>query len=546
MRFLKQPLVIGYIISGIILGPFFLNLFPNKDTLEIFSQLGVTFLLFIVGIHLNPKTIKEFGKISLITGIGQFLFTSIIGYFIGILLGFSPLTSLYIAIALTFSSTIIITKLLSDKDSLDKLYGKISLGFLLVQDMIAILIIIIISSFFTQGNITNIIFINLIKILVIILILSFISYIVFPNLNIFFTKSQELLFVFAISWGIAVAALFSYLGLSIETGALIAGIMLSMSDYSAEITSKLKPLRDFFLIYFFIFLGTQIILGDVSNSLFQILIFSFFVLIGNPLIVMILMGILGYTKNTGFMTALTTAQISEFSFILVLLGIKLGHLNSNVLSFVSLIGIITITASSYMIIYSEKIYSNLSNYLSIFERKKIKENKNKEINYDYLLLGENRIGFSIMKYFLKSKKKYLIVDFNPERVRKLKYQGIKCILGDASDPDFLEDLKIEKSKILVSTIPDKETNLMILGILKEKNSDTISITTARNISDAFDLYKAGSNYVILPHFLGGEYVAKLIENIKENKKEYEIEKQKHIKELKERLKEGHEHPKTQK
>ena len=132
MRILKQPLIIGYILSGIIIGPFLFDLLPHKETLEIFSQFGIAFLLFIVGISLNPKAIKEVGKISLITGIGQVIFTSLIGYFIGIFLGFSSVTSIYIAIALTFSSTIIIMKLLSDKDALDKLFGKISIGFLLV------------------------------------------------------------------------------------------------------------------------------------------------------------------------------------------------------------------------------------------------------------------------------------------------------------------------------------------------------------------------------------------------------------------------------
>jgi len=542
MRLLKQPLIIGYILSGILIGPFLFNLLPHTETLQTFSQFGIAFLLFIVGIHLNPKTIKEVGKISLITGIGQVIFTSLIGYFIGILLGFSKITSLYIAIALTFSSTIIIMKLLSDKDALDKLFGKISIGFLLVQDLIAILILIIVSSFSNGGNTTSLIFSTFFKGIVVFAVLFPISYFVLPKLSSFFAKSQEFLFVFAISWGLGLSALFLFSGFSIEVGALIAGIMLSMSPYSYEIGSKLKPLRDFFIISFFILLGAQMVFADITSLWLPAIIFSLFILIGNPLIVMILMGIFGYSKNTGFMAGLTVAQISEFSLILIALGVQVGHITSEILSFVTIVGLITIAGSTYMIMYSDKIYSLLSKYLSIFERKNIKKEIKKKCDYEYILFGENRIGFSIMKSFINLKKKYLIVDFNPERVKKLNARGIKCIYGDVSDVDFVDDLRVDKAKIIVSTIPEIENNFILLEKIRKKNRDAIIILTARQISDVYNLYQAGANYVILPHFLGGEYTAKLIEKAKENKKEYEKEKDKQLKELKERTKEGQEHP----
>src|SRR3989304_5072078 len=171
IRILKQPLIIGYIISGIIAGPFFLGILPGIDAIGIFSEFGIAFLLFIVGLHLSPKVIKEVGKISLITGVGQVVFTSIGGYFIGMALGFSFITSLYVAVALTFSSTIIIMKLLSDKDALEKLYGKISIGFLLVQDLIAIIILIVISSLSGGENIASLITSTLLKGAVILLVL---------------------------------------------------------------------------------------------------------------------------------------------------------------------------------------------------------------------------------------------------------------------------------------------------------------------------------------------------------------------------------------
>ncbi|MGV8151669.1 MAG: cation:proton antiporter [Candidatus Nanoarchaeia archaeon] len=545
IKILRQPLIIGYILSGIAIGPFLFNLLPNTQTLQIFSEFGIAFLLFIVGINLNPKTIKEVGKISLITGIGQVIFTSLIGYFIGIMIGFSPVTSLYIAIALTFSSTIIIMKLLSDKDALDKLFGKISIGFLLVQDLIAIIILIVVSSLSNGENAARLIISTLVKGTVIFAILFPISYFVLPRLSNFFAKSQELLFVFSISWGLGLSALFLYSGFSIEVGALIAGILLSMSPYSFEISSKLRPLRDFFIISFFILLGAQMVFSDISHLWVPAIIFSLFILIGNPIIVMVLMGIFGYSKNTGFMAGLTVAQISEFSLILISLGVKAGHLTSEVLSFVTIVGLITIAGSTYMIMYSDQMYRFLSRYLSIFERKNIKKEKDDKVHYEYILLGENRIGFSIMKSFISLKKKYLVVDFNPERVKRLNSKGIKCIYGDASNADFLEDLRIDKAKIIVSTIPEIEINMMIIEKIREKNKNTVIIVNSRQISDTYALYKAGADYVIMPHFLGGDYTAKLIEKAKENKAFYAQEKEKQLKELKERIKEGHEHPKIE-
>jgi Kef-type K+ transport system membrane component KefB len=542
MRLLKQPLIIGYILAGILIGPIFLNLIPAGEVLDTFSQIGIAFLLFIVGLYLNPRVVKEAGKISVITGIGQVVFTSIIGYAICMLLGFSNTTSIYIAVALTFSSTIVVMKLLSDKEALDKLYGRITIGLLLVQDLMAIMAVIIISSLSGQTNSWSFMLILLAKGVGAFLVLFAISYFLFPRLTSFFEKSQEFLFVFALGWGFGLSALFLYIGFSIEVGALIAGILLSMFPYSHEVSSRLKPLRDFFLISFFILLGSQIIFSEVQNMIIPAIVLSLFVLIGNPLIVMVIMGLFGYSRSTGFMTGVAIAQVSEFSLVLIALGVRMGHIPSSILSFVTIIALITIAGSSYLITFSDKIYSHFSKTFSIFEKKRLKEKEALGENYEYFLFGENRIGFSIMKLFMNTKKDYLIVDFNPERVKKLSSKGIPCVYGDVSDVEFLDELKVYKAKLIVSTVPEKETNMTLLNLIHKKNKDTIIIVTARHITEAFDLYKAGADYVILPHFLGGKYTSDLIERAKNNKDVYKEEKEKQIKDLKERLGEGQEHP----
>jgi len=546
MKLLKQPLIIGYILTGIIVSPYFLNIVQSTETIKVFSQIGVALLLFIVGLSLSPRVIKEVGKVSLITGIGQIVFTSLIGFFISRLLGFSLIVSLYIAIALTFSSTIIIMKLLSDKKDLEKLYGKISIGFLLVQDIFVIILLMVISSFSSNFGVDSLSFKIILSGILLIGGFVLISIYVLPYLSKFFAKSQEFLFLFSIGWGLGLAALFHYMGFSMEIGALIAGIALSMSPFHYEISSKMRPLRDFFIILFFILLGSQMVFGNISELIIPAIIFSLFILIGNPLIVMILMGFLGYKKKTGFQAGFTVAQISEFSLILIALGVTVGHLTNEILSLVTIVGLITISGSTYLILYSDKIYPYLSKYLSIFERKEVKEKDQDLKEYSVILFGYNRIGYDLLKSFKKLKKKALVVDYNPETILELSKKGIECRYGDVDDEEFLRALNLSKIKMVVSTIPEFETNLLLINKIRQMNKDAIIIVVSHDIEEANVLYKTGATYVIMPHFLGGSHASMMIDKYGLNPKKFLKEKRKHIKELKTKKELGHEHPRAEK
>ncbi len=545
MRLLKQPLIIGYILAGIIVSPYFLNIVKSTETIAVFSQIGVAFLLFIVGLSLSPKVMKEVGKASLITGIGQIVFTSLIGFFISKLLGFSTIVSLYIAVALAFSSTIIIMKLLSDKKDLEKLYGKISVGFLLVQDLFVIILLMVISSFSSRLSTINLSVGLILSGVLLIGLFILISVYVLPSLSKFFARSQEFLFLFSIAWGLGLASLFHYIGLSMEIGALVAGVALSMSPYHYEISSKMRTLRDFFIILFFILLGSQMVFGNINQLIIPAIVFSLFILIGNPLIVMILMGLLGYKKKIGFQAGFTVAQISEFSLILIALGVSVGHLTNEILSLVTIVGLITISGSTYLILYSDKIYPYLSKYLSIFERKKARKNESKTKDYDIVLFGYNRIGYDILKSFKKLKKKFLVVDYNPETALELSKRKIAFKYGDVDDEEFLNELNLSKTKMVVSTVPDVESNILLMKNVRDFNPNAIIILRAHTINDALELYEKGANYVLTPHFLGGEYLAKMIEDSKTDFKGYKKQKRAHIKVLEERRTKGQEHPEVE-
>ncbi|MFA7285954.1 MAG: cation:proton antiporter [Candidatus Paceibacterota bacterium] len=541
MRFLRQPLVVGYILSGVLVGPYFLNVITSTEYIELFSKLGIAILLFIVGLSLKPDIIREVGRVSLVTGIGQILFTSLIGFFLIKALGFNDTASLYGAIALTFSSTIIILKLLSDKGDLAKLYGKVSIGFLLVQDIVATIILLFVSlwtSSTTGGNPESPLFIIL-KVLVFFIILYFISKYILPRLSNFLAKSQESLFLFSITWGLGLSALFYQFGFSLEIGALVAGVSLAVSPFAQEISSRMKPLRDFFIVLFFVLLGSQIIITSISTILVPALILSVFVLIGNPIIVIILMNLLGYKSKTGFMAGLTVAQISEFSLILMALGLSSGHLTQEIVSLITLVGVITIAGSTYLILYADQIYPKVRGFLKLIEFRKtntkIEENTEEE-HYNMIIFGYDRVGYDFVNVAEKMNNKHLVVDFDPNSINRLERHGVPYRFGDAEDVNFLEEINLEKAEIVISTIPDFKTNLSLVSYYHNHNKNGIIMVISHDIKHTKELYKHGASFVVMPHYLGANYASQMIETHGNKKEEFEKKKEQHLKYLDKREK----------
>ncbi len=538
VKLFKQPIIIGYILAGIIIGPFILRSGASTELIHTFSQFGIAFLLFIVGLHLNPKVIREIGTSSLLIGLGQVILTFGLGFGVSMLLGFSSITGIYVGIALAFSSTIIVMKLLSDKQHLDSLYGKISIGILIIQDLLAVAVLMVISSVSGGIELGGFGLQNLLIGIGLIVFLFLSGFYILPRLTKSIAKHQELLFLFSIFWCFLIAALFGYIGFSIEIGALIAGIVLSVSPYSVEISSKVRPLRDFFLIIFFIILGLNMPILDLGPVIVNALILSAVVLIGKPLIFMTFSAFFRYTKRTNFLVGTTLAQISEFSLIVLVLGVAVGHISAEILHTLTLTLVITIFFSTYMIIYSKGFYKKIYKFASLFERKRVKKEKDFRKKYDVVLFGYNRIGFSILRALKKIKEKYLVVDFNPDTISDLKKFNIPCLYGDIDDPELLRELPLDKIKMAISTVPEFETNVLLIETIRLVNPKAIIIVRAHSIKEAMELYEEGATYVLTPHFLGGEYVAKMIRDSKTSRLEYKEERIKHIKMLKDIEKRG--------
>lgn len=528
MQFFRQPLIIGHIVTGLLVGPYVLNLLQSNETIEIFSQLGIALLIFIIGLSLSPRVVKEVGKVSLITGIGQVLFTTALGYGLSRLLGFSGLVSLYIGIALSFSSTIIILKLLSDKKDLGRLYGRISIGFLLVQDIIAMTILIVTTSLSRDKDLGTLAIESLLKGSLLLLGLYIFSAYILPRVVAFFAKSQEFLFIFSVSWGLGVAALFQLAGFSIEIGALFAGVALANSPFAYEISTRMRPLRDFFIVLFFILLGAHMKLENLGAMVLPALAFSALILVGNPLIVTILMGILGYNKKTGFKAGLTAAQISEFSLILVVLGNRVGHLSQETVSLITAVALITMAGSTYYILYSDKIYSLLEPVLSLFERRKTKKDAGNSEVYDIILFGFDHVGHDFIASFKNLEKRFLVVDYNPEVIEQLLAQGINCRYGDADDNELLDELGLERAKMVISTIPDFKINALITDHVRRSNKRAVVIMHSDNIEEATDLYAKGASYIMMPHYIGSTHTCSLISKHGFDLSQFVREREKHL------------------
>lgn len=514
---LRQPMIVSFIAVGVLAGPSVLNIVQSHEHIELLAELGITVLLFLVGLKLDLKLIRTLGPVALATGLGQVAFTSAIGYGIGIALGLDTVTSLYVAVALTFSSTIIIVKLLSDKREVDSLHGRIAVGFLIVQDLVVVLAMMVLSAFGigAQAGAGDSVWAHIASVLLYGLImlgfvLLFIRYLATPLVGRI-ARSQELLITFAIGWATLLAAIGSQLGFSKELGGLLAGISIASTPFREAIVARLASLRDFLLLFFFIALGLQLDIGLLGSQVAPALVYSVFVLVGNPLIVIVIMGLMGYRKRTGFLAGLTVAQISEFSLIFMAMGLSLGHVSAQSLGLVTLVGLITIAMSVYMITYSHSLYSLLAPWLGIFERSKpyreeaLEEQHTWKQSYDVILFGLGRYGKAIAHYLQQEGFSLLAVDFNPDEVRRWRDQGHSVMYGDASDPAFVSDLPLHGVKWVVSAMPQHDIGVthedprfsLIDGLKLQHYTGGIAIST-QHLHDQQMLKEKGATLILLP------------------------------------------------
>lgn len=536
MRLLRQPLIMGYILTGVIVGPSFLHLIEEKEAFETFSEIGIALLLFIIGLELSVSTVRRLGKPAISTALALLLTVGTIGYVLGVLFHFTQTESVLIGLALFFSSTIIIAKMLSDKKELTRLNGQLAIGVILIDDIIATFALLFISSQ-SSGSLSAVdIGLLVAKGATVLLGLVLMGSKVLPWATRHMAKSQELLFIFALAWGFGIASLINAIGFSVEIGALFAGVALAHLPYVHQIGARLKPLRDFFIILFFISLGDSLSLDNLNSALVPALVMSGVVLLIKPLAVMTSLGLLGYTRRTSFKTGINLSQISEFSIIMIVLAHSAGLVGDELSAIITLVAIITIAVSTYLMQYDNWIYSKLEHRLHLFERKTVDETSHQKAKiYPLVLFGYRNGGQQFLKTFREMKLPFVVVDYDPEVIEELERKRIDFLYGDATDPELLDEINIEKASLVVNTIGDHAVNMSLVSYVRRHNKDAVVICYSHDHNQAAELYQHGASYVFLPHFIGSERLSSFIHEYGLDKNNFERFREQHLSEIRRSL-----------
>jgi Kef-type K+ transport system membrane component KefB len=523
---LRQPLVVAFIAVGVLAGPDVLGVVSATAFIETLSQISIAVLLFLVGLKLDVGLVRSLGKVAVATGLGQVLFTAAFGFVICLALGIDAVTAVYIAVALTFSSTIIIVKLLSDKQEIQSLHGRIALGFLIVQDIVVVLAMVALSAIGVgaAGDETGVL--DVLAVLAggaatVGLVALFIRHAADPILARI-ARSPELLVVFAVGWAAGLAAAGDAIGFGKELGGLLAGVSLASTPYREAIGSRLASLRDFLLLFFFINLGAGLGLGNLGDQIVPAIVLSLFVLIGNPLIVLAIMGYMGYRKRTGFLAGLTVAQISEFSLIFMAMGVSIGHVAPDALGLVTLVGLVTIALSVYMITWSHHLYSVCEPVLGLFERRnpfRETDDPAPATPYDFIIFGLGRYGTRIGEQLRARGFRVLGVDFDPEALADWRARGLDARFGDATDPEFTAHLPLEGTRAVISAVsrergPLTEADLQLAllhGLQSAGYRGRVALSVNR-AEDAAALAAKGADIVLTPFDDAADYaVERLVE-----------------------------------
>jgi Kef-type K+ transport system membrane component KefB/phospholipid N-methyltransferase len=528
---LKQPLLLAYIAAGIAIGPEIgLGLIRDMHDIETISHFGLILLLFLIGLEIDIKKLKESGKSLIICGLSQVPLTALLGIGFFLLLGYKlgggTYDLFYLAACCAMSSTAIVVKLLYGKFELDTLAGRITLGVLVFQDIWAIILLGI------QPNLSNPdilqILLSFAKGGLLVALSLLVSKYVLPRFFKSIAKIPELVLVSSLGWCFLVCGVASYFKLSLEMGALIAGVAISTFPYNLDVIAKVVNIRDFFVTLFFVSLGMQIPNPLSSPAvLLTAAIVSGFLILSRFLAVFPVLYSLKNGIRVSLLTSINLSQISEFSLVIAALGVSAGHISRDTLSVIIFVFVITSIVSTYLIKYSDAIQKGLG---AVLKRGGLKDVQSVERTADdssgkeIALLGFHRTASSLVHEILSIgqdgetgtalKDKLIAVDFNPQIHESLQSLGIKVVYGDISHMDTLHHAGIQNVKIVISTIPDTilvgTDNLKIIRQIREICPHARVIVTAESTERALKMYAEGADYVFIPRILAAQNLLQMM------------------------------------
>ncbi len=524
-RWARQPLLLAYIAAGILIGPVGFGFITEAESIQALAEIGLVFLLFIVALEIDVRKLVESGKSALLATLVQVAGCVLLAWGAARLLGYDGLPAIYLGVAAAFSSTLIVVKQLSDRNELDTLPGRVILGILLAQDVLAVVALAI------QPNLggppegqTS---------LVLALSISFLKGVglmagVFlagryflPLLLRSVAMAPEILLVTGVSWCFVVCWAAIEAGFSSAVGALLAGVSISSLPYSIDMVAKIKTLRDFFVTLFFVSLG-MLLPVPTTHVVVTALVLSVVVVAGRFITIPAILRALGYDNRVCLISAIHLSQISEFALVIMLIGASAPyqHIGPEIVSIVVMVLVVTATLSTYLVQMSHPVVRTLVRWAggtALEDPQAVSSRMHGKDDAPIVLVGCFRVGSSLVQGLLESDRRFKVIDFNPATHREMERLGVPCVYGDISHLDTLEHAGVESAKVLVSSIPDDflrgTSNRKLLAKLRKLNPTAAIVVTAESAAGALDLYAAGADYVTVPGILTAERLLEVLARI---------------------------------
>ena len=503
-RSIRVPAILAYMVTGLVLGPATHLLHPDAN-LELIAEVGIALLLFLVGLELSLDKIRDVGRVALLAGAGQIALTLGLGWALATALGYGGATAVLVGLAMTFSSTVVVVKLLESRDALDATYGRIAVGILLVQDVAVVIALTLLAGLDDPSTLgLAAVGRGLVDAAVGMAALLAVAYVatrwLLPDLFRWLAASLEGLFIWSLTWCFVFILAAKALGLSLEIGAFIAGVSLAQLPYSHELVRRVHPLVNFFLAVFFVTLGAHMELGAALAAWPAVLALSAFVLVGKPAVLMALISRLGYGERTGFLAALTLGQISEFSFIVASLALGVGRVDASFISVVGAVGLVTIGLSTILVQGADRVYAGVgrTGVLRLFAAPPVAEPEPEPGLRDHVIVvGMNTLGRRLVHELTARGETVLAVDIDAA-----KLEGLPCrtFQGDTSHPGVLDHAHLADARLLVSALQIQDANNLLAYRAREAGVPSAIHAFDARLAD--ELEEHGATYLMVSKYDG--------------------------------------------
>lgn len=536
----KQPTIVAYVITGLLLGPIgyalvthgalpynlsgFLDgpLVSEDHLINIIAELGLGFLLFLLGIELSFDKVREILRPVGFIAVGQAILQGVASTSVALLLGFDLFTSLMIALATTFGATPIIVKVLGDKDELDTLYGRVDVGILIFQDLYLVIALAILS----VGTLSGLdqIIVQTARVFFMIFVIGTVAYLaskyILPSILREGASNLNTLMIIGTAWVFIFIASALYFEVSVEIGAFLAGLALAQSRFSTELKERLYPVTNFFIVVFFASIGLTI---DMSSLLvyWKEAVIACILLLGiNFCIVFGLYISQNFDLETSFLGTISMLQVSEFSLVLGALAVQQGFVEPGILGFLTIMAIITMPASTYYVMYNREIYERVKPYLKRFEREDAIKDVDKGYKNHALLIGYNERMGDLIPTLSQNYDEVVLVDNNSENAKEIAKKDVEYLYGDFKHAEMRKEGRIKKADLIISTVSDKNLSHQIIS---DSMQDSAVFLEADSQEIAAELYERGADYVVMENDITGEEIANLIEIFIRDRKMFENE-----------------------